>query len=145
MAQAKQSVYEAQLRASMIGGVVTIARLRARNAVKRQLRDRGLKVSHFSAKEISVLAEEYFAQHPELINEAAIVVERLRVEGYLGKRAQAVRNPPRITRPSVQISQVMHSAPRPEPQGLSLCKYLDRNGEGNDRWLRARIDGRADT
>ena len=99
MAQAKQSVYEAQLRASMIGGVVTIARLRARNAVKRQLRDRGLKVSHFSAKEISVLAEEYFAQHPELINEAAIVVERLRVEGYLGKRAQAVRNPPRITPP----------------------------------------------
>ena len=100
MAQAKQSVYEAQLRASMIGGVFTIARLRARNAVKRQLRDRGLKVSHFSAKEISVLAEEYFTQHgAELLNEAATTVERLRVEGYLGKRAQAVRNPPRLTPP----------------------------------------------
>ena len=100
MAQAKQSVYEAQLRASMIGGVVTIARLRARNAVKRQLRDRGLRVSHFSAKEISVLAEEYFVQHgAELLNEAATTVERLRVECYLGKRAQAVRNPPQLPAP----------------------------------------------
>ena len=99
MAQAKRSVYEAQLRASMISGVVTIARLLARDVVERQLRDKGLRVSHFSAKEISILAEEYFAQHPELINEAAIVVERLRVKGYLGKRAQAVRNPPRITPP----------------------------------------------
>ena len=70
MAEATLSVYEAKLRASMICGVGTIARGLARDAVKRQLRDTGLKVSHFSAKEISVLAEEYFAQHPELINEA---------------------------------------------------------------------------
>ena len=77
MAQAKQSVYEAQLRASMIGGVRAIAHRIARDAVKKQLRDKGLRVSHFSAKEIALLAEEYFAQHPELINEAATVVERL--------------------------------------------------------------------
>ena len=38
-------------------------------------------------------------QHPGLINEAATVVERWRVEGYLGKRAQAVRNPPRLAPP----------------------------------------------
>ena len=88
MAQATQSVCEAKLRASMIGGVCTIAHQRARDAVKRQLRDKGLRVSHFSAKEISLLADEYFTQHPELINEAATRVERLRVEGYLGKRAE---------------------------------------------------------
>jgi hypothetical protein len=99
MAEAKLSVYEAKLRASMIAGVRTIARGLARDAVKRQLRDRGLKVSHYSAKEISLLAEEYFAQHPELINEAVTRVERLRVKGYLGKRAQAVRNPPRLPLP----------------------------------------------
>jgi hypothetical protein len=99
MAEAKLSVYEAQLRTSMISGVCTIAHRLARDVVKSQLRDRGLKVSHYSAKEISSLAEEYFAQHPELINEAATRVERLRVEGYLGKRAQAVRNPPRLVPP----------------------------------------------
>ena len=99
MAEATLSVYEAKLRASMISGVFTIARLRARNAVKKQLRAKGLRVSHFSAKEISILAEEYFAQHPGLINEAATVVERMRVEGHLGKRAQAVCNPPRLTPP----------------------------------------------
>ena len=103
MAEAPLTVYEVQLRVSMIGGVFTIARMRARNAVKRQLRARGLKVSHYSAKEISVLAEEYFVQHrAALLNEAATRVERLRVEGHLGKRAQAVRNPPRLPAPLPQ-------------------------------------------
>ena len=83
----------------MIAGVRTIAYGLARDAAKRQLRDRGLKVSHYSAKEISVLAEEYLAQHPELINEAVTRVERMRVGGYLGKRAQAVRNPPQLPTP----------------------------------------------
>ena len=94
MAEATLTVYEAALRVRMISGACTIAHRLARDAVKRQLRDRGLKVGHFSAKEIS-----YFAQHPELISEAATRVERLRVEGYLGKKAQAVRNPPRLTPP----------------------------------------------
>jgi hypothetical protein len=99
MAEATLTVYEAALRVRMISGACTIAHRLTRDAVKRQLRDRGLKVGHFSAKEISILAEEYFAQHPELISEAATRVERLRVEGYLGKKAQAVRNPPRLTPP----------------------------------------------
>ena len=103
MAEAPLTVYEAQLRVSMISGVVTIARLRARDAVKKQLRDKGLRVSHFSAKEISILADEYFTQHEaELLNDAATTVERLRVKGYLGKRAQAVRNPPRLPAPRPQ-------------------------------------------
>ena len=50
-----------------------------------------------------MLAEEYFAQHgAELLNEAATTVERLLVEGYLGKRAQAVRNPPQLPAPPIQ-------------------------------------------
>ncbi len=103
MAEAPLTVYEAQLRVSMISGVVTIARLRARDAVKKQLRDKGLRVSHFSAKEISILADEYFTQHEaELLNDAATTVERLRVKGYLGKPAQAVRNPPRLPAPRPQ-------------------------------------------
>ena len=115
MAEAKLSVYEAKLRASMINGVRTIARRLARDAAKRQLRDRGLKVSHYSAKEISLLAEEYFAQHPELINEAVTAVERLRTGGYLGKRAQAVRNPPQLPVPLTQ-------SVRNHPQIRTLAK-----------------------
>lgn len=46
MTEGKQSLYEAALRVRMISGVRTIARGLARDAVKRQLRDRGLKVSH---------------------------------------------------------------------------------------------------
>jgi hypothetical protein len=87
----------------MIGGVITIAHSRARDAVKRQLRDRGLKPSHFSAKQISILAEEYLAVNgAELLADAVILVERLRAEGYLGKRAQAVRNVPHLPAPMAQ-------------------------------------------
>ena len=41
----------------------TLAQLRARNAVKDQLRKQGLKVSHYAAREISALAHEYLAAH----------------------------------------------------------------------------------
>ncbi len=119
MAEAPLSVYEAKLRSSMIAGVRTIARQLARDAAKRQLRDRGLKVSHFSAKEISLLTEEHVARHPEFLNEAATSVERWRAEGFFGKKAQSC---------FVQNLQVMHIAPRPEPQGLSLCETHAQNG-----------------
>ena len=43
----------------------------AKTAVKDQLRAQGLKVWHFSAKEITQLAEDYFANHrEELITKA---------------------------------------------------------------------------
>src|SRR5215469_15350036 len=43
----------------------------AKTAVKDQLRAQGLKVWHFSAKEIMQLAEDYFANHrEELITKA---------------------------------------------------------------------------
>ena len=100
--------YEAALRASMIGGVITIAHSRARDAVKRELKGRGLKVSHFSAKQISILAEEYFAEHgAELLPDAITTVERWRAQGYLGKRAQRcfVQNLQLTHRPSAAAGQ----------------------------------------
>src|SRR5215469_14702937 len=43
----------------------------AKTAVKDQLRAQGLKIWHFSAKEITQLAEDYFANHrEELITKA---------------------------------------------------------------------------
>jgi hypothetical protein len=36
------------------------------------------------------MAEEYLARNPELLNEAATLVERWRTEGLFGKRAQAL-------------------------------------------------------
>lgn len=59
-----------------------------------------------------MLAEEYLPQHPELINEAATRVERLRVEGYLGKKAQAIRNPPRL--PPLRRANLSSNAQRAE-------------------------------
>jgi hypothetical protein len=66
-----------------------LAQLRARNAVKDQLRKQGLKVSHYAARDITVLAIEYLAAHrDELMPDAIAAVERMTLKGVFGKRAQ---------------------------------------------------------
>lgn len=51
--------------------VITIARYRARRRVQEQIRAKGLKVAHFSAREITEQAEAYLAKHrEELITKA---------------------------------------------------------------------------
>ena len=51
--------------------ITVLARQAARNVVKRQLQDRGIRPHHLKRREISVLAEEYLAQHrAELIAQA---------------------------------------------------------------------------
>jgi hypothetical protein len=65
---------------------VALAQLRARNAVKDELRRQGVKVSHIAAKEITARAHEYLAAHPELVAEARPVIERWTAEGVFGKR-----------------------------------------------------------
>ena len=55
--------------------VIVLARQSARKAIKAQLRAEGLKLSQFSAKDISIRAEAYFDVHRErLIAEAEQIV-----------------------------------------------------------------------
>jgi uncharacterized lipoprotein YajG len=66
-----------------------LAQLRARNAVKRQLQALGHKVSHYSARDISVLVNQYLAEHrAELIPEAIAKARAMILRGDFGKRAQ---------------------------------------------------------
>ena len=90
--------YAARLRMQMISAVIVLAREAARKVVREQLRGRGEKVTHYSKKEITILADDYLAQHPELHDEAVPLVERWRAEGLFGKRALAMRDPPRLVR-----------------------------------------------
>ena len=51
---------------------MVIARMRAKKAVVAQLRAQGLKPQHYSAREIGLMADDYFAKHAEpLIKKAA--------------------------------------------------------------------------
>ena len=110
MTKAPLTAYEAALRARMITAACTLAHHRATEAVKQALRARGLRVSNYSHRELGLLAIEYAKRNgAELINEAAETVERWRVEGFFGKRAQNC---------FVQDLRLMHSAPRPAAQGL---------------------------
>jgi hypothetical protein len=80
---------DAKVRASMGHAAITLARRAAIKATKRQLQARGLKVSHFAQREIVAQAETYFAAHREqLVAQAKADVERWRLQGFFGKRAQ---------------------------------------------------------
>ena len=73
MAKAARSLSPKQLLERMQRhrtAVATLALYRAKNAVRANIRAKGLKLAQFSAKEITILAEDYLAQHRE----------RLRVE-----------------------------------------------------------------
>jgi hypothetical protein len=64
------------------------AGLKARVAVKDQIRRRGLKPSQYAAKDIKGWADVYLDEHPELIPEALASARAMILEGLLGKRAQ---------------------------------------------------------
>src|SRR5215468_7626001 len=51
--------------------VAVLAMQSARREVKAQIRAQGLKVAHYSAKEISILAEAHLAQHREQLKAEA--------------------------------------------------------------------------
>ena len=90
-------------------------------AVKEQQRGPGIKVVTLCRREIAVMADEYIARNPELLNDAATLVERWRTEGLFRKRAQAVRNVPRLAPPrvqSVQNLELMHAERRPGAQAV---------------------------
>ena len=66
-----------------------LAQLRARQHVKRQLQALGHKVSHYSARDISVLANQYLGEHrDELMPPAVEQAQRWMLQGVFGKRAQ---------------------------------------------------------
>jgi hypothetical protein len=66
-----------------------LAALRARQAVKRELQKQGLKVTHYSAKEISSWARLYLEDHHDALMPEAIASARAMIlRGDLGKRAQ---------------------------------------------------------
>jgi len=66
-----------------------LARLRARNAVKEELRKRGLKLSNYTAAEVTSWAHVYLDDHHEtLIPRAIEEARRMILSGAMGKRAQ---------------------------------------------------------
>jgi hypothetical protein len=108
--KAPLTAFQAALRARMITAACTLAHQRAIAAVKVALRARGLRVTEYSHREISLMAVEYAKRNgAELLNDAAETVERWRTEGFFGKRAQAC---------FVQNLQLTHSASKPAAQAV---------------------------
>jgi hypothetical protein len=81
----QQAPNQAQLRVMRVA-VMVLAQRSAIKEVKRQFRAQGIKLQRMTHREISAAADEYLANHPELINEAKGVVDRWHAEGVFGKR-----------------------------------------------------------
>jgi hypothetical protein len=120
--------------------IAVLARQAAIKAVKEQLRQQGLKPAYMAKREIVGLAEDYLVEHRRLL--LAQAWERVCSAPEL--RELYDREQRKRQRLLERISANLHSERRPEPQGLSLCKSHERNGEINDRWLCTGIDGRPD-
>ena len=50
--------------------LLVLSRLSARNAVKEQIRARGIRLSQFALSDITSTADDYPKEHPELIERA---------------------------------------------------------------------------
>lgn len=82
-----------QLRARMSMAVSVPARQRAIGEVKLALQRQGRrKLCQIARREIVAMANEYLAEHPELISEAKPIVEQWAAEGFFGKRAVHILN-----------------------------------------------------
>ena len=91
--------------------VIVLARQSARKAIKAQLRAEGLKLSQFSAKDISIRADAYFDVHRErLIAEAEQIVAtspyfaRWRLPSANITTVAQSENEPKSTTSTVQMS-----------------------------------------
>ena len=51
----------------MNGAVITLARWHARQEIKRQLYAEGIKLAHVESCEITITANKYIEDHPEII------------------------------------------------------------------------------
>ena len=57
----------------MYGAVMTLARWEARKEIKRRLYAKGIKLAHVESREITIAANRYIEDHPEVI---ALATER---------------------------------------------------------------------
>lgn len=79
----------AELERQQHSAAITIALQRSKRAIEAKIRARGHKVSHYSARDLRVMAEAHFEQHrAELLADARTTVEQWTAEGFFGKRAQ---------------------------------------------------------
>lgn len=67
----------------MNGAVMTLARYYARQAVKRELYAQGVKLAHVEACEITIAANRYVDEHPEIIEFATEQYRSLVASGRL--------------------------------------------------------------
>ena len=51
----------------MMGAVMTLARWQARQIIKRQLYARGIKLASVESCEITIAANKYIEDHPEIV------------------------------------------------------------------------------
>jgi len=73
MAEAARAYHK---RDAIPAAIATIARCEARDAIKAELKAQGHKLSEYAPRDITKLAQAYLAEHPEVFDLAAAIVQR---------------------------------------------------------------------
>jgi hypothetical protein len=81
--------------ARMTRAAIIRARQVAQTAIKAQVRAKGERISDYSARELSDMAQQYLERHPQLLEDAMVGVAMWAREGFFGKaqRRRAWRTP----------------------------------------------------
>ena len=120
MVEANPSLARSQRQAQRQAQAVRVLAMHAaKHEVKEAIRREGkVKLSRVPQHEIIAMAKARLFEDAEyrsrLIEEAKLIVEEWRVEGFFGK--------------AVQNLQDLHKPGSAEPQPLPLCETHDRNG-----------------
>jgi len=100
-----------------------LAQLEARKAVKDQIKKKGEHVSHYSAREITIIAREHLTQHrvslmPDALERARAMI----LSGLLGKRAQRALAQERLTKISTDAQTNERCSNKQIPVQMSGAK-----------------------
>lgn len=108
---------------------MALARQRAIKAAKLQFQRQGLKPAQMARRVIVAAAKDYLGNHPELIAEAKVIVERWLAEGFFGKRAQrAWASAACIKQLNIEQSQIEGSQSNGQfPHGVDRASHCKSN------------------
>jgi hypothetical protein len=71
--------------------IMIMAQLLAGKEVKRELRDRGIKVHQVAVSEIKARAKDYLFGHPEIVAQAKVICEELHQRALVKRERQRWR------------------------------------------------------
>jgi hypothetical protein len=94
MTRAERKAWQAR------GAIKTLAQMAAKRAVKNHIRAQGLWLGNFSSKEITLWAEVWLREHPQIFTQAKLTAAELGFETEIAQCPTSTTSPSTTSLPS---------------------------------------------